>query len=262
MDITSVNNNLIKEIKKLYKKRDRIKMGLFIVEGIKMIQEVLDNDYYLEHILYSEKLLSVKNGKDLYETLEGMEISKKVTAEVFNEISDTENPQGVIGISKLKLNDIKSINIEKSSKLIYLDGLQDPGNMGTIIRTADAFNMDGVIIKSGTVDPYNPKVVRSSMGSIFRVPIYYSNSLNEDIDYLKQEGYRFLVTNLEESKDIKEIDFKRSIIVIGNESVGVSRKILEESDQLIKINMPGKSESLNAGVAASIIMYEASKSIG
>lgn len=262
MEITSINNKLIKEIKKLYKKRDRIKMGLFIVEGIKMVQEALDNDYYLEHILYSEKLLSVKNGKDLYGDLERMEISKKVTEEVFNEISDTENPQGVIGIAKLKLNDIKSIDIEKSSKLIYLDGLQDPGNMGTIIRTADAFNIDGVIIKSGTVDPYNPKVVRSSMGSIFRVPIYYSNSLIKDIDYLKKEGYRFLVTNLEGSRDIKEIDFNRSITVIGNESVGVSRKILEESDELIKINMPGKSESLNAGVAASIIMYEASKSIG
>lgn len=259
MDITSVNNSLIRETKRLYKKRDRIKTGLFIIEGIKMVEEALDNEYCLKHIFYTEGLLDVKSGPKLYHYLNTVDKANKTTEEVFSEISDTETPQGVIGIAKLKLNDIKEIKIEDSSKLIYLDGLQDPGNMGTIIRTADAFNIDGVIIKSGTVDPYNPKVVRASMGSIFRVPIYYSDELNEDIEYLKEKGYKLLVTSLDESVDIREVDFNKSIIAIGNESAGVSEELSSLADQFIKINMPGKSESLNAGVAASIIMYESGK---
>ena len=145
--------------------------------------------------------------------------------------------------------------------LIFLDGVQDPGNMGTIIRTCDAFNLDGIIIGPGSVDPYNPKVVRATMGSIFRVPLYISNDSLETIADLSQGGLNIFSTSLEGSIPSYDIDYKEGfVLVIGNESNGVQDPIIKKSDKLIKIPMPGFAESLNAGVAASIIMYEAMKS--
>ena len=144
--------------------------------------------------------------------------------------------------------------------ILFLDGLQDPGNMGTIIRTADAFNIDGIILGQGSVDPYNLKVVRATMGSIFRVPLYICDNSLETIMGLKTRGFNLLATSLEGSL-IYDSDFKGKIIsVIGNEANGVSPDILKEADKCIKIPMPGNAESLNAGVAASIIMYEAMRS--
>ncbi len=258
--ITSVKNPLIKEIKSLYRKKERKKAGLFIVEGIKIIEEMIDRDYSFKNIIYTDSLLDSKEGKTVFSSLENEGRLINVSESVFKEISDTENPQGILGLAYINTHNIEELDIDRNRFLLYLDGVQDPGNMGTIIRTADAFNIDGIILRDGCVDPYNPKVVRATMGSIFRVPIYFESSGIEEIENLKSLGMKIYSTSLEDSLDINKVNFKaNSIVVIGNESKGVSREIYDLSDSLIKIPMPGDSESLNAGVAASIIMYEAMK---
>lgn len=258
--ITSIKNPLIKEIKSLYRKKDRNKLGLFIVEGIKIIEEIVDMGYSFKNILYTDSLLDSKDGSSLFSKINDMEGLIHISRNVFKEISDTENPQGILGLVHIKVHNIGELNINKNTLLLYLDRVQDPGNMGTIIRTADAFNIDGIILRDGCVDPYNPKVVRATMGSIFRVPIYFANNGIDQIKRLKNLGMKIYSTSLDDSLDINKVDFNdNSLVVIGNESNGVSKEICDISDSLIKIPMPGGSESLNAGVAASIIMYEAMK---
>lgn len=257
IEIKSNKNSLIKEIKSLYRKKERKNRGLFVVEGIKIIEEIIDRDYPFKNIVYTASILENKEGKELISKIENIKNLVCVPENIFKEIADTENPQGILGVANIQINKIDELNINKTKLLLYLDRVQDPGNMGTIIRTADAFNIDGIIISDGCVDPYNPKVARATMGSIFRVPLYFVDDGIAEIEKLKNNGINVYSSSLIGSIDIDKIDFKtKSMVVIGNESNGVRRRIYDLSDKLIKIPMPGRSESLNAGVAASIIMYE------
>jgi TrmH family RNA methyltransferase len=260
IEITSSKNPLIKEIKSLYRKKDRMKNKSFIIEGIKIVEEAIDNNYSIKNIIYTDQLFKIKDGEDFYQKIKSLENIVYVPDNIFKEISDTENPQGILGIAMYEYNSVEEISKIETPFLLFLDGIQDPGNMGTIIRTADAFNIDGVIITEGCVDPYNPKVVRATMGSIFRLPLYYTPKAMEDLMELKKENIKIYSTSLDGSIPIYDADFKEGFILsIGNESKGVSEETFSLSDKLIKIPMPGMAESLNAGVAASIIMYEAMK---
>lgn len=254
--IKSSKNPLIKEIKSLYRKRERKKLGLFLVEGIKIVEELVDENYLFKKIVYTDSVFSNKDGKALIQKIGNSKKLVKVSEDLFKEISDTENPQGILGLVNIPLYKIEDLNLDNINLLLYLDEIQDPGNMGTIIRSADAFNIDGIIIPEGCVDPYNPKVARATMGSIFRVPLYFIDDGVAEIKRLKSEGIKLYSSSLVGSVDIGKINFKRSIVAIGNESKGVSPEIHKLSDKLIKIPMLGESESLNAGVAASIIMYQ------
>ncbi len=254
--IKSSKNSLIKEIKSLYRKKERRKLGLFLVEGIKIVEEIVDKNYSIKKIVYTDSIFSNKDGKKLMEKIGSSKKLVNVPENIFKEISDTENPQGILGLASIPLYEIEDLNLDNVKLLLYLDGVQDPGNMGTIIRTADAFNIDGIIIAEGCVDPYNPKVARATMGSIFRVPLYFVDDGVSKIKRLKSEGLKLYSSSLIGSVDIDGLDFKNTIVAIGNESNGVSTEIYNLSDKLIKIPMLGESESLNAGVAASIIMYQ------
>lgn len=259
MEISSSKNPLIKEIKTLLRKKSRWEKSLFILEGIKLIEEAMDNKLEIKNILYTEKLLTYGDGIDLFNRIKDLGKTVKVTESLFNEISNMENSQGVIASGYFN---VASLDLSKGNNrfFLFLDGLQDPGNMGTIIRSADAFSIDGIIIGEGCVDAYNPKVVRSTMGSIFRVPLYFINNNIETLDLLKDKGFKIYATSLEGSVANYDIDYKEDfVIVIGSESQGVKDNILQISDKKIKIPMPGNAESLNAGVAASIIMYEGMK---
>lgn len=258
--ISSVKNPLIKNIKSLHRKKERLKNSSFVIEGIKIIEEAIESNYPIKNIVYTDQLLKVKDGENLFNKIREFHNLIYVTDNVFKEISDTENPQGVLAVAEIRQMEINQLNFNKMLFLLYLDQLQDPGNMGTIIRTADAFNVDCIIIGQGSVDPYNPKVVRATMGSIFRVPLVYETKGYGELKYLKEKGIHLYATSLEGSKLIYEIDYKSCfILAIGNESNGISEKIISMSNGLIKIPMPGKAESLNAGIAASIIMYEVMK---
>ncbi|WP_353092508.1 23S rRNA (guanosine(2251)-2'-O)-methyltransferase RlmB [Tissierella praeacuta] len=260
LEITSTKNPLIKEIKSLYRKKGRIKNNSFIIEGIKVIEEAIDNGYSIKNIIYTDQIFKIKDGEDFFNKIKDLDRTIYVPNNIFKEISDTENPQGILGVARIENNYIKEIEDKERPFLLFLDGVQDPGNMGTIIRTADAFNADGIIITNGCVDPYNPKVVRATMGSIFRVPLYYVSNGIDELKSLKGINIKIYSTSLNGSIPIYKTNFKEGfVLTIGNESNGVSEEVFSLSDKLINIPMLGGAESLNAGVAASIIMYEVMK---
>ena len=178
-----------------------------------------------------------------------------VTEKVFSGITDVTNPQGILAVIG-KNTDINEIDYNQNLFLV-LDNIQDPGNMGTILRTADSVNLKQIIVAKGTADCYNPKVVRSTMGAIFRVKVIECEDLKKVLKEMKKRKIKVYTTDLQTDKSIYDVDYQKSAIIIGNEANGVSRDILELADEKIKIPMIGKTESLNAAVATGIILYEA-----
>lgn len=177
-----------------------------------------------------------------------------VTEKVFSGITDVTNPQGILAVIG-KNTDINEIDYNQNLFLV-LDNIQDPGNMGTILRTADSINLKQIIVSKGTADCYNPKVVRSTMGAIFRVKVIECEDLKKVVKEMKKRKIKVYATDLQTDKSIYDVDFKKSAIVIGNEANGVSKELLEIADEKIRIPMIGKTESLNAAVATGIILYE------
>ena len=247
MTITSKDNEQIKHIKK------------FIIEGIKMIEEAISENVKIKSIIICDDCKS--QGAIPNELM--YEIAKLnciyVAEKVFNTITDVINPQGIMAIvEKPKLEEINY----SESNFLLLDNIQDPGNLGTILRTADSLDMKQIIVSKGTADAYNLKVVRSTMGAIFRVKIIEVQSLNKIVKEMKKHKIKVYATDLQTDKSIYDVDYEKSAIVIGNEANGVSKEVLEEASQRIKIPMLGKTESLNAAVATSIILYETFRSTG
>lgn len=243
--ITSKENEIIKHIKALNQKKFRDEYGEFFIEGIKMVTEAIQECAPIKLIIICEELLQKEvNTADIK--------VEYVDKKVFEFITDTISPQGILAILDKKNNDI-----DESQVLFALDDVQDPGNVGTIIRTLDCAGINNLIVSQGTSDIYNPKVVRSTMGAIFRINIEHTNNLIETLRKKQSEGYSIIVTALDANTLYTDLKFdNKSIVVIGNESKGVNKDIQEIADIKIKIPMLGKTESLNAGVAASIIAYE------
>lgn len=259
LEIKSNKNPTIKYIKRLSKKKNRWEDKKFIVEGLKITQEAIEENISIDNIIINYSFLSTEENINFLKEVEGRYRIIKVEDYIFKEISDTENPQGILSVVSFNPRDINDISQIKNPILIFLDEVQDPGNLGTIIRSADAFNIDGIILSKGTVDPYNTKVVRSTMGSIFRTPLYSCEDSISCIELLKEKNFKIISTSPEGNPIYKYENIKGTVFVIGNESKGVDPKIVHRCDQNIKIPMTGRAESLNAGVAASIIMYEAMK---
>ena len=177
-----------------------------------------------------------------------------VTEKVYNLITDTSTPQGILAVIKKKEND-KNINYSQDL-IIVLDGIQDPGNLGTILRTIDSVGLTQVIVSKNTADVYSPKVVRSTMGAIFRVNVIESESLVQTLKEIKKHKFKVLATCLETDGNFYDVDLNKNAIIIGNEANGVSKEVLELADTKVKIPMLGKTESLNASVATGVILYE------
>lgn len=258
MIITSASNEKIKEVKKLVKSsKERYEQGVYIVEGIRMFREIPDNQ--IEAVYVSESFYS--NNTDLIDNCK-VEVCV-VSDKVFNGISDTGTPQGVMALVKMNkwsLEDVlgegKDNSVSDKTFLIIAERLQDPGNLGTIMRTTEAAGATGIVLSSDSVDVYNPKVVRSTMGSIFRVPVYVSENLAADIDVIKEKGVTIYGAHLK-GQDFYEKDFtKLCAFLIGNEGKGLSEEISGRADDLIKIPMKGKVESLNAATSVAVISYE------
>lgn len=257
--ITSKSNEKVKFIKSLNEKKFRKKKMCFYLEGIKVVEEVLSSKKAIDIMfiaLSTEILSKINGGNDCIEKINLMENIQKynIKKEIFESIVDTKTPQGILVVLKIKelsLNDALKIN---KKNILLLDKVQDLGNVGTIIRTADAFGINTILCMEGTADVYSPKVVRSTMGSIIRQNIVYLKY--EDLDTLKKSDYRIIGTSLNTNKDISNLDFnKKSIFVLGNEANGISKEVENICDELVKIQMSGKAESLNVGIAAGIIMY-------
>jgi TrmH family RNA methyltransferase len=251
--IQSKDNPLIKEVKKLKEKRYRIENSEFIAEGFRFVIEALQSDFEVTSVFVAEK------DRERWEKYNVAHYLKKetkvfwVTDQILKLLSSTETPQGIVAVVKIK----KSHIIDSEGFYILVDKIQDPGNLGTIIRTADAAGALGVIATKGTVDVYNEKTLRSTMGSIFHIPVIEAIDMNI-VQELKQKGFKVIVSSLEESKSFYDVKFTdRFVLSVGNEGNGISDELINLGDIKVKIPMPGKAESLNAGVAASIMIFEA-----
>lgn len=249
--ITSTSNARIKELIQLQKKsKFRKEKAVYIIEGIKMFAEA--DKSYMEAVFVSEDFLSSEKNRAL---LDGVSY-ETVSDNVMRAMSDTVTPQGVLCVMRCFEYSVSSILNKENPKLMLLADLQDPGNAGTIIRSAEGAGMDAVIFSKGSVDLYNPKTIRSTMGSIFRVPFIYED-LRSVILKLKEKNVPVYTTDMN-GKSYKEASYEDGFaIIIGNEANGVSEDIAKLADQIITIPMCGKVESLNASIAASLIMYEA-----
>jgi len=233
----------------LEKRKTREKEGKFVVEGEKLIYEAGENLLYL---LYERKLPVVAwaEGKGIP--------AYKVSKKVFALITSVETPQGVLAVVKKLEVGLKDALKGPDPLIIGCIEIQDPGNLGTIIRSADAAGAAGVLLSKGTVDLYNQKVIRSSMGSIFHLPIIEMGEAEEEAKKLKVKGLKLIAADPAGRKEYWAADYRgAAAILIGNEGAGLSNSVLKICDEVVNIPMPGKAESLNAAMAASIILYEA-----
>lgn len=242
--IESTANPFIKELKKLKNKSDRYEKGLFLVEGENCVRELVSfKSEMIECLLFTDKY------KDRFNNFKSYLVSQRI----MESLCDTKTPQGIIAVCKMT----EQTNLY-SHVCIYLDNLKDPGNVGTIIRTADAAAVRTVILSKECADLYNSKTVRSTMGSMFHIDVFYEDEYLSVLKNLKQEGYTILTGSLQAEKSLYEYDFsKKTVICIGNEAHGISEELYSIGTENIKIPMPGNAESLNAGVAGSVIIYEA-----
>lgn len=255
--IQSSQNSNIKDIKALHQKKYRDAQRLYFVEGIRFVNDAIDNGQTIDRAVISESLEKVNGGNAIIAKL------TKICSDVFcvpdklfKEVSDTQSPQGVLAVLKKQATELdKAINSGKA--VIVLEGLQDPGNVGTIIRTADAAGASAVLMTKGCVDVYSPKVLRSTMGSVFHLPIVEDLDIAETIQLLKNNGYKVIASHLQGQNNYYDEDLTgKSAIIVGNEANGISELTAAMSDKLVRIPMPGKAESLNASVAAAIMIYE------
>lgn len=251
--ITSTSNEQIKNIIQLKEKaKVRKQKKLFVVEGIKMFREIPKDK--LVSVFVSEKF-EKENEKLLSHTDYTL-----LSDSVFKKISDTVTPQGILAVVKqneFTVDDIIERRDKERSCIIVLDRLQDPGNLGTIVRTGEGAGITGIVMSNDSVDLYNPKVIRSTMGSVFRVPVAVVSDVQDAIKKMKQNGIETYAAHLNGMEYQKGTFGKDISLLIGNEAKGLSDEVSAMADKLIKIPMEGKVESLNAAVATAILMYEA-----
>jgi len=255
--ISSVNNQLIKETCELKLKKYRNAAEAFIIEGARSTEEVLNSGWDIVHAFVDVSADSgrVRTISDKLEAI-GMTIFE-VTPEVMQRLSDTDTPQGILLVVRKKTCELNDFNQKHEGLLLVLDEVRDPGNLGTMIRTADAAGIDGIILLDGCTDVFAPKAVRSAMGSLFHLPIRNEQKKNEFISWCTENNWSLWSSSLEGGQSIYGEELaKRTAIVIGNEAEGVSAELLSASEKRVYIPMPGKAESLNAAIAAGIILFE------
>ncbi|MDD6539214.1 MAG: RNA methyltransferase [Firmicutes bacterium] len=251
--ISSRDNPTYKLALKLTRRKYRDETGTYLLEGVKPLEDAISAGMDIEQIFVAE-------GTGEHNLPEGSTVI--LERNLFAELSDTRSSQGVIAMVRQQSSEPGRIMKLASGDggMLVLDRIQDPGNMGTMIRTAEAAAMAGVVLIKGCVDPYSPKVVRAAAGSLFRVPIVQKVETEELLDTARKTGRRVAVTALEGASDYRDAGLGgRDMIVIGNEGQGVSESFIEASDLKIKIPMAGSIESLNAAVAAGILMYESQR---
>lgn len=256
--ITSVSNSKIKFVNSLQQKNVRLKENLFLCEGLRLCETAIDSSFEIQTAFLTRKMLDDSRGKSLVEKLNDR-ICFEVSDQVFRKISETDNPQGILFVMKIPSQhvDSKKFLEKKNAFIICLDRIQDPGNLGTILRTSLAVGVDGIFLIDGSVDIYSGKSIRSSMGAIFRLPNIVNISRDEFLNIMT--GRNVFSTTANAPEKYFDVDFsKETILVFGNEANGIDIKIIDRS-QKISIPMKNSVESLNVAVSASIILYEVSR---
>ncbi|OGB87825.1 hypothetical protein A3H38_03780 [candidate division WOR-1 bacterium RIFCSPLOWO2_02_FULL_46_20] len=235
----------------LEKRSARKKEGKFVVEGPHLVEALLRSpgasENRFDFVIYSKNspLLEKLKGIDCY----------KVSPKQFADISEVESPQGILAVVREKKYGLKDV---LGGLIVFCAGVQDPGNLGTIIRTADAVGASGIILSKGTVDLYNSKVIRSSMGSIFHLPIVPVDDIAETVKALKSKHIKIVAADINGEKDYFLVEYKEpTAILVGNEGAGLAAEVVKLADEVVKIPMPGKAESLNVGISTAVVLYEA-----
>lgn len=257
--IESTKNSQVKTLTGLLKKsKTRKEEGVYVVEGRRMFEEAPENlvvKAYLSNSFYKR----YKDAEKIADKLSKVEY-EILRDDVYEYASDTKSPQGVMCIMKQENHNVVDILGTDKPLLIFLENLQDPGNLGTIIRTAEGAGVTGVIMSDNTVDIYNPKTIRSTMGSIFRVPFCYVEDIGATIHDAQSKGISVYAAHLGGQQSYDQIDCtKPSAFVIGNEGNGLTEETAKLCDELIIIPMLGQVESLNAATAATVLMFEAAR---
>lgn len=254
--ITSVQNDRVKRLVALRQKaRERRKQGVFLVEGIRMYKEAPANR--VQEIYVSERF-SQQFPDEMETIVRGSAPWEILSDEVFKKVSDTVTPQGILCVVKIEEPKLEELlSFEGPAHFLLLEETQDPGNLGTMLRTAEAAGVTGIIAGKKTADLYNPKVIRSTMGAVYRVPYLTTDDFCNTVNTLRSHGVAIVSTELEGSVPYDAADYTGSIaFLIGNEGNGLSREARALADVKIRIPMEGETESLNAAVAAALCMYE------
>ena len=256
--IESTSGKQIKNLMALINKsRARNEQGLFVAEGVRILSEAPADK--IDKIYVSESFINGYNKEEYYERiksildLKGYEV---VADKIFNQITDTKTPQGIMAVLKMPTYYMEKA-MEETDNILFLDDIRDPGNLGTIIRTAEGASFGLIVMSRGCVDIYNPKVVRATMGAIYRLPFVYIEDMAYAIEKSKAKGYRVYAAHLEGKNYYDKINYSGKVgMIIGNEANGISCLVKDSATELIKIPMAGEVESLNAAIAAGILMYE------
>lgn len=241
--ITSVQNEQIKRIRQLHKKKGRVKSGTFIVEGFHLLEEAVRAAWDIQTIVVREQT-------ELPSFVDESSVVH-VSKHVFAHIAQTDSPQGILAVVSMKTN-----AFIQTPLTLLIDAVQDPGNVGTMIRTADAAGFGAVIVGEGSADIYNDKVIRATQGSLFHLPVVQMN-IEEAMDILRVNNTQIIATALEGAVDYTKMNVhKQMALLVGNEGAGVHQPYIEKANQIVKIPIYGQAESLNVSIAASILMYD------
>ncbi len=248
----------LKKIHRLKTEKGREKEGKFLIEGLRLCEEALLSGWKVELLLFTSDFIRSRRGKKLVEGFREKEIELlALRRKDLEKLSEEKNPQGVMAIVRKRKFLLEKTFLKNVFLLLGLDNIRDPGNLGTIIRTADSAGVDGVLLSKGCVELYNPKVVRSTMGSVFHLPLIEGLDLKEIIPVLKSSGFKIFASEVREGKDYSKVKYPdRICLLVGSEATGIDEKLLNLSDERIRIPIYGKAESLNASVAAGILLYE------
>lgn len=249
MILTSLQNPKLKALRALHSRKGRKQAAAFLLETTKLVQEAIKSAWPLEEVFATEAWVE-KYGAPAGVTL------TLVAERLFDQLVTTETPEGVVAIARIPAPEAE-IAVSDDAFFVVADSLQDPGNLGTVIRTADAVGASAVLVGPGTVDPYSPKAVRATMGSLFHLPVLVRSSLSEDLAHLKQQGVAVYATALRTERSLYDLDLMGKVAwLVGNEGAGLSDEMVQLATEAVSIPMPGQAESLNAGIATGVCLYE------
>ncbi len=257
--MAGIHNPRIKYVRRLANGRFREREKKFLVEGVRFVEEALAADWRVEMLIYTGKSMENPRAKKLLTTAIDREaVLLEVAEDLFAELADTATPQGIMAVAGQRtcsLEDLGQIN--DPALLVLIDGVQDPGNLGAIVRSADAAGAGAVILCKGTADLYNPKTLRATMGSIFHLPVMQGAAVDEVISYLNRRGIKIVAGDPRAERVLFEIDLQAPCaLAVGSEAAGAGAALREGVDETARIPMPGRAESLNVAISVSIMLYE------
>lgn len=247
----------------LLKKKRRHEAGKCIIEGVRLCREALVSQWGIEIAFVTQAFADSEHWTAFEDTFRHHGIDWRVLGDQqFKRLSDTETPQGILLVMQIPRDRYRRPSLRRASFVLLLDGIRDPGNLGTLIRTADWYGVNAIILSQDSVDPYNPKVLRSSMGAIFHVPVYFSENLAEDAVALKEHRYWIVAAAVNGKKVLQTTHFKKPVaLVLGSEARGISASLQNRADLTVRIWKYGQAESLNVAVAGGVVMHHVAAQI-